>query len=580
MKKRLLYLVLLLQTSLLLAQVSFTASASKNRLGVNEQFSLTFSVNGSGDRFTAPDLSSFSILSGPSTSSSTTIINGKVTRENTYTYYLRTKKIGVYTIGSASIFVKGRQYRSGKVSIQVLKTSTQSNSSFSPEANARENVFLNLELSNSNPYVGEQVVAKYKLYFSQEVRSPDLLKEPTYTGFWHEDYDLGENYPIQQVQRNGKTFKVATLKKLVLIPQRSGELTLDAMDLDVPVVIPTNQRDFFGRIQSRILNIVCSSDVKVLSVKSLPLKGKPANFSGAVGDFEFTTRLDRDSIKTNESATLSMRVSGTGNLRMIDLPSFKIPNDLEAYEPKFKETINLNKAGLSGFKRVEHLLIPRNRGDYKMSVGSFNYFNPKLKKYISVDKPSYVLNVEGEENPPSTSLMVNNITKEDVSFIGKDILYIKTSLGHLQDSKELFYGSFVFQAFLFFIIFVLFTALVLAYLLRKSMIDLKKWRRGGAMKQAFSILDSVSDEPFNIIQQSLQLYLHKKWGLDRSQFDKEIIEELLISKNIDAVLVNEVISILESCEIARFTQVNPKEGIQKSSLLNKTKIVIERLENY
>ena len=82
-------------------------------------------------------------------------------------------------------------------------------------------------------------------------------------------------------------------------------------------------------------------------MKSLPLKGKPANFSGAVGDFEFTTRLDRDSIKTNESATLSMRVSGTGNLRMIDLPSFKIPNDLEAYEPKFKETINLNKAGLS-----------------------------------------------------------------------------------------------------------------------------------------------------------------------------------------------------------------------------------------
>ena len=100
------------------------------------------------------------------------------------------------------------------------------------------------------------------------------------------------------------------------------------------------------------------------------------------------------------------------------------------------------------------------------------------------------------------------------------------------------------------------------------------------MKQAFSILDSVSDEPFNIIQQSLQLYLRKKWGLDRSQFDKEIIEELFISKNIDAALVNEVVSILESCEIARFTQVNPKEGIQKSSLLNKTKKVIERLENY
>ena len=112
----------------------------------------------------------------------------------------------------------------------------------------------------------------------------------------------------------------------------------------------------------------------------MPSNGKPSNFSGAVGEFQFTTKLDRDSIQTNESATLSMRVSGTGNLRMIDLPVFDIPNNLEAYDPKFSESIKLKEIGLTGFKRVEYLLIPRNRGTYKVNSGSFNYFNPKTKK--------------------------------------------------------------------------------------------------------------------------------------------------------------------------------------------------------
>lgn len=580
MKKFIVFVTLLVQSSLLFAQVSFTVSLSKNKLGLNERFSLTYTVNNNGDRFTAPNLTDFSVLSGPNTSSSTSIINGKVTRENTYTYYLRPKKIGVFTIGSASIYVKGKQYLSGGVSVQVLKTSPLLNSNNSPEANARNNVFLNLELSNSNPYVGEQIVATYKLYFSQDVRSPELIKTPSYTGFWHEDYDLGENYPIQQVQRNGKTFKVATLKKLVLIPQRSGELTLDAMSLDVPVSIPTNQRDFFGRVQSRIYNIDCSSGVKVLSVKSLPKANKPVNFSGAVGDFEFTTRLDRDSIQANESATLSMRVSGTGNLRMINLPNIKIPNDLEAYEPKFKESINLNKLGLSGYKRVEHLLIPRNRGDYKISPESFNYFNPKLNKYITVKKPSFTLNVEGDGNASTNTLIVNNIKKEDVSFIGKDILYIKTSSGDLKKSKDLFYGSSKFKGILFSLLLIILVSLILAYLVRKSMIDFKLLRKGGAMKQALNILESKSDKPYTNIQQSLQRYFLKKWNMNRSEFNKEAIEELLYSKSVDSELVNEVTLILEICEMARFTKVFSKEDAQITRLLNKTKNVLERLENH
>ena len=580
MKKDLLFLVFVLQSFLLLAQTSFTASVSKNKIGVNEQFSLTFTVNESGDRFVAPDFSDFSIIAGPSTSSSTTIINGKVSKENSYTYYLRSKKIGIYTIGSASIKVKGKTYRSGITSIQVLKSAPSNSSNRSPEAKAKENIFLELELSNSTPYVGEQITASYKLYFNQDIRSPELLENPSYTGFWHEDFDLGENYPIKQVRKNGKSFQVATLKKMVLIPQRSGKLDIAAMDLEVPVAIPTNQRDFFGRRRSRMINIICSTGNKTLRVKELPTTGKPSNFSGAVGAFEFTTRLDRDSIQTNESATLSMRVSGTGNLRMIDLPEFNIPADVEAYEPKYKESIKLQNQGLTGFKRVEYLLIPRNRGTYKVNSGSFNYFNPKTKKYITIDRPSYTLTVEGEINGTSGTVVLNNITKEDVSFIGKDILYIKTSLNDLKSSKQSFFGSFSFITLLIIPIVLVIIALILVILLRKSIIDIQQWKNGTASKQAIKTLKLNGVNPHIAIVQALQTFFYKKWNLDRAQFDKERIEKLLIENKVDPLIIDTLADILEKCEMARFTNVQSSEHSQASSLLSKTKDSIEKLDNY
>ena len=578
MKKNILLIALLFQSFLLLAQTSFTASVSKNKVGVNEQFTLTFTINDKGDRFVAPKLSNFSILAGPSTSSSTTIINGKMSKENSYTYHLRAKKLGIYTIGSAYITVNGKEYRTRNISIQVLKSAPKTTGNHSPEAKAKENVFLQLEFSNSKPYVGEQIIAEYKLYFSQEIRSPELLEKPTYTGFWHEEYDLGDNYPIKEEIKNGKKYQVATLKKLVLIPQRSGKLPIAKMELDVPVAIPTNQRDFFGRRRSRMINIICSTGDKTLQVKTLPLEGKPSNFSGAVGTFEFTTKLDRDSIQTNESASLSMRVSGTGNLRMIELPKFDIPNDIEAYEPKYKENIKLKKLGLNGFKREEYLLIPRNKGTYKIASRSFNYFNPKRGKYISIESPSYTLNVNGASSGSTTTVVVNNITKEDVSFIGKDILYIKTSLSNLKYSKELFFGSLTFIILLIIPISLVLIALLIIVLLRKSIIDIEQWKKGTASKQAIKHLLKVSDDKYSGIENALQILLEKKWNLDRAHFNKENIQQVLTEKNVENSLVEEFTQILEACEMARFTSEQSKEDTD--ALVQKTKSIIEQLENY
>ena len=577
MKKNLLLLFVLFQSVLLVAQ-TFSAITNKNKLGLNEQFNLTFSLNASGDRFVAPNLSNFTVLAGPSSSSSTSMINGKVTKETSFSYRLRAKKMGVFTIYPAKISVKGKQLQSNSLSVQVLKASPKSSSNNSPEAIAKSNVFIELQLSNSNPYVGEQIIAIYKLYFSQEVRSPELLENPTYTGFWHEDYDLGKNYPISEEYRKGKKYQVATLKKLVLIPQRSGKLPIAGMDLEVPVAIPTNQRDFFGRRTSRMINIICSTGDKNLQVKALPKQGKPSNFSGAVGVFKFTTKLDRDSIQTNESANLSLRISGNGNIRMIDLPAFEIPNDIEAYEPKYKESINLKKLGLSGYKREEYLLIPRNKGTYKIGGLSFSYFNPSKKKYVSIESPSYTLSVTGNSTGTTTAVILNNITKEDVSFIGKDILYIKTSLKNFSTTKVLFYGSSLFWTLLLVPLFLVILVFILMLLTRNSIIDIKQLQKGSASKQAIKYLNKSKTDLHTTIENSLQLFMFKKWNLKRSKFNKEDILSVLKNKQVDDALVSEFNQIIEACEMARFTSVETQ--VNEQELKDQALRLMEKLENY
>lgn len=576
--KNYLFLLFFSVKSVLLTAQTFSASINKNKIGLNEQFTLTYTLDDSGDRFVAPNLSNFSVLAGPSTSSSTSIINGKVSKETSYTYRLRSKKVGAFTIYPAKIRVKGKELQSNTLSIQVLKSSPKATSNTSPEAIAKRNVFVQLELSNSNPYVGEQVIASYKLYFSQEVRSPELLETPTFNGFWHEEFDLGKNYPISETYIKGKKFQVAVLKKMVLIPQHSGALSINPMELEVPVATPTNQRDFFGRRTSRIVNIICSTGKKMLEVKALPKQNMPMDFSGAVGSFEFTTKLDRDSIQTNESANLSLRVSGRGNLRMIELPEFDVPIDIEAYEPKYKENINLEKFGLSGFKREEYLLIPRNKGVYKIGSVRFSYFNPSKEKYITVNSPSYTLKVKGASSANSTPVVLNSFTKEDVNFIGKDILYIKTSLTNTRTSKDLFFGSTAFYLILFIPLFLVIAVLVILILSKKSIINLKKFKEGSSAKQAIRVLNDPELELHTAIENSLQTFMFKKWRLKRAQFNKADLLEVFHEKQVPLNLINDFNKLIESSEMARFTSSEYLSNDQDLKAL--TIELLEQLENY
>ena len=183
-------------------------------------------------------------------------------------------------------------------------------------------------------------------------------------------------------------------------------------------------------------------------------------------------------------------------------------------------------------------------------------------------------------NGTSSAVVLNNITKEDVSFIGKDILYIKTSLNDLKSSKQSFFGSYSFLILLIIPIVLVIIALVLVILLRKSIIDIQKWKIGTASKQAIKILELNDVNPHIAIVQALQTFFYNKWHLDRAQFDKERIEKLLTDNKVDPVIIDTLTNILETCEMARFTNVQNSKQSQVFSLLSETKDCIEKLDNY
>jgi hypothetical protein len=263
---------------------------------------------------------------------------------------------------------------------------------------------------------------------------------------------------------------------------------------------------------------------------------------------------------------------------MIELPEFDVPIDIEAYEPKYKENINLEKFGLSGFKREEYLLIPRNKGVYKIGSVRFSYFNPSKEKYITVSSPSYTLKVKGASSANSTPVVLNSFTKEDVNFIGKDILYIKTSLTNVRTSKDYFFGSTAFYFILFIPLFLVIAVLVILLLSKKSIINLKKFKEGSSAKQAIRVLNDPELELHTAIENSLQTFMFKKWRLKRAQFNKADLLEVFHKKQVPINLINDFNKLIESSEMARFTSGEYLSNDQDLKAL--TIELLEQLENY
>ena len=270
MNKRLQFLSVfffLLSAQLLIAQVSFQAKVSKNRLGLNERLRVSFEMNQNGDNFNPPSFDGFTVVGGPNQSVSNSWVNGVRSFSKSYTYFLTPNRKGKLTIAQATIEIDGEVYKTTPVTVQITEAVNNPNS---PQARANaivdDNLHLVAEVSKSNPYLNEAISVQYKLYFSSEISVSNVneVEMPKYTDFWSHQIPI-QKLEIQRGEYKGQPYNYVTWRKTVLYPQKSGTLILEPLTLNVSVDVPTNRRDFFG-------NRVYQKTPKVITAGNDPLK--------------------------------------------------------------------------------------------------------------------------------------------------------------------------------------------------------------------------------------------------------------------------------------------------------------------
>lgn len=594
-----LYLVMMLAPVIATAQdVQFTASA-KQQVSAGEQFRLIYTVNADGKNFRPPALDDFIVLSGPnpSSSSSIQIINGQVTKSVSlsYTFYLQARKEGQFTLGSAVITVEGKQYESNTLTIKVTAAGTQvTPPSPSPSTPAPQqpgssgevgqaDVFLRTSVSKRNPFQGEQVIVTHKIFTRVGISQYGVEKFPSYNGFWTQEIHSVQDEPVKYNEVvNGQEYLVAEINQLAIFPVKSGSLTIDPLELDIVAQVRRSTRSrsndpferffndpFFGGGYQNVQKKIVSNPVTI-NVQSLPLRDKPADFNGVVGNYTFRSNIDKTTVEVNEAINLKLTVMGEGNIRLIDELQVSFPPDFEVYDPKTSFNLNNTSQGITGVKSFEYLLIPRNPGMYQIKPITFSYFDPEQGKYISQSSLPYEINVS-KSSSPTTDIAYSGVVQEDIKYIGSDIRHIKTGPVILKMIGKHLFGSLLHWLIL--LITVIVTALIIIagrkHAKRKSDIQWMKTQKAtkvarSRLKQASMYLKSQEEKAFyNEVSQALWGYISDKFNLPLADLSMDSVNETLKSKNVKDTIIEQFIETLNHCEYARFAPGSKSGNMDK-----------------
>ena len=589
--KRFSFIVLILITAFALRaqdDVSFKVICKK-QVVVGEQFQVSYELNGDGKNFEAPNFNNFEIIGGPfsSSSSSVQIINGSVTKTNTHTYsfYLRAIKEGKYTIPAATITVNKKKVKSETADIEVVKDNSvinESKNGSKTTASGAKDVFLEASPNKRSAYIGEQITLTYKIYYTVPISNLTISKAPSYSGFWTKDV-TDNNGVLQQssVVKNGQEYHVATIQEIVLIPQKAGTLTIDPLDINCIAQIRQERQqpkgydpfeNFFGDIMgSSYTNVkkeIKSQPIEV-EIKQLPAVDKPASFKGAVGQFTFTSNIDKTEMKSNDAFTVTYTVSGKGNIELLDLPKPNFPPDFEVYDPKITTNTKNNTYGLSGTKTAEYVVIPRVSGDFTLKPTEFSYFDPSKNKYVTLESDKYELKVERSANEGSSGIIYAG-GQETIKVVGSDINHIMT-IGNLKKTGVLFFASPLYFIIMIGMIVVFAIALVIHRRVNKFnhnqvLVRNKKATKIAKkrLKNAYGYLKIKDQNHFyEELSQALWGYISDKLNISRSQLSMDTVREMMSGKNVPEEIVNQFIELLNSCEFARFAPGDPDKKMEE-----------------
>ena len=593
--------VILFTVPAMSADVSFSVK-NPGTVTVGEKYNVTFVVrNGevSGQAVKAPQISGSSLIFGPSTArmQSYQVINGVSQSSSSieFNFIYKAEKEGKQTIPAQTITIGGKKYSSSAVSFNVIGQSAaqkaaaaaaapgssrpvsidDASTQSSDRAISGNDVFIRISTSRSSAYEQEAIECTIKLFTKYNITEFMTLSQPTFDGFLVEDLPIQADLN-QRETINGQTYATAVVKKCILFPQKAGKLTINSGTYNLKVVQYDNVNVGFYTVQQpRERTIKVNSNSASVQVQALP-DGAPAGFDGAVGQFSATSKMSTNSFRTNEPATLSYVVTGVGNIRYIKDPEVDFPTEFEQYTPQHSVDANVEGNNVRGKSTTEITFIPKEVGSYEIRVPDFVYFDPAKKEYVTIPGTTY--NVKVNQG------VASSVDQKEISSKNTDILFIKTG-----DKGQMKNHSFAINSFGYWFVYILIIALVAGAIVFKSTAakrsaDITGLRKSKANKVARKRLATANkflnennrEKFYEETLKALWGYLSDKLSIPVADLSRATIETQLLDRHASEATVKDLISVLDQCEMARYTPATGSDEL--SSIYNRATSIINSLE--
>lgn len=554
-----------------------------NVVALEEQFNVTFIIEGEDkpSDFSWSPGEDFQLLWGPQQGHSTSIsiMNGKRTKsvQTTYIYVLRAVRAGKFELPKANAQVKGQAISSSAVVIEVVAEgkASSSQSQNAPQTGRQsqqrqqlhagvtdDDIFLTLTLNRTEVVTGEPIIATIKLYQRVNVSGFESANFPSFNGFWSQELEAPTNIEFTRETYDGQIYNAALLRKFVLIPQQQGKITIDPAELICLVNIRVSSGgatifDGFFDDYRTIRKKVTSKPVTV-TVSPLP-SGAPSSFGGGVGQFSISAKVSNDSLKTHEAASLTVTISGRGNISLLEPPKVNFPPDMEVYDTKVSDKID--KGGLSGSKYYEYPFIPRSHGDFVIEPVKYTYYDVDQKKYVTLETAPIPVSVAKGNDTYTESVAIAGVNRNDVRNLGSDIRFITTKTPRFMQKGHFFVGSSLFYGIAVFLVIAALLAFAVLRRVAAMKTDVAGSKNRKATKMALKRLklagtflkQNLYTAFYEELHKALLGFISDKLNMPVSELSREKISEALKEGNVADEYIDTFIGILDACEFARYS---------------------------
>jgi hypothetical protein len=568
--------------------------------------------------FTPPSFKDFDVLQGPSQMQGQSIMNGRRSDYIALIYVLQAKRVGNFTLPGAAARTSGNVVHSNPVTIEVVKgvrslgpqqqqpqQQQMPQTGIPPARNNRQdemeavlkngedinaklkkNIFVKVDVDKTSLYEGEQLTATYKLYTRLPTNS-SVTKVPAFKGFSAKDVELPNPPQASEELVNGIPYKVFIIRKTLLFPLQSGALELDPVEVDNHVRLvklakktkrthdpfgdafndPFNDPffdDFFNRPEVSYEDVpykIQTPPVKI-NVKPLPVDSRPISYTGAVGKFNMTASVDKQTLSTDDALTLKVVISGQGNVNLLNAPKLEIPASFEKYDPKVTDNIEKNSNPLSGSRQFEFALMPLEAGDQTIPPVEFSYFDAASNSYKTTRSPAFTVHVTPGKQ-----------TKKEKEDFSENRNTISSNFsGQLQWVKE---SRLLLTSPWFYILLLLPVLILIAALFYRRKQDYQqnnaaflkhRYANKVALKRlelAARYLKEGKDKAFyEETSRAVWGYLSNKLHIPFADLSKQLIQDRLSQQQINGANTIKLFDLLDNCEMALYTPAHNNDKMQ------------------